>query len=163
MSADTVTLLHAVPRAKLESVLREGLRASSVFDTLDLAMRRGVVYCWLRQEDDKTHGRDPGYACVQVTVEVSRSRVAEMDFSSIAMMCRQGSGGKPQNAEVAALLVRVYELTSVPLSDYRPGMFWTPEVLVKGDIPAASITSMAKEDRQKEAEPANACDAIQRA
>ena len=50
------------------------------------------------------------------------------------MMYRQGSGGKPKNEKAARLLAEVYQVTSVPLSDYIEGMFWTPEVLVKGDI-----------------------------
>ena len=69
-----------------------------------------------------------------MTVDQDRCRVAEMDFAGIAMMYLQGSGGKPRNEEAARLLADVYRVTSVPLSDYTEGMFWTPEVLVKGDI-----------------------------
>jgi len=85
-------------------------------------------------------GNNADYAYVQATVDRSRCRVADMEFSSLAMMYLQGSGGRPGNTQAAALLAKLYELTSVPLSDYRGGMFCTPEVLVVGDIGAECIT-----------------------
>lgn len=139
MTSEKVRLLHSVPRANLESTLKEGLVASSAFDDLGLEMRRGVIYCWLRPEDDKMWGKNPDYAYLEVTVESFRCRVAEMDFASIALMYLQGQSGKPKNPEAAALLARLYEVTSVPLSEYCEGTLWTPEVLVKGDIPPEEI------------------------
>ena len=50
MSVTTANLLHSVPRDRLDHVLKEGLRATSSFDDLDLEMRRGVIYCWLRRQ-----------------------------------------------------------------------------------------------------------------
>ena len=103
-------------------------------------MRRDVVYCWLRKEDDKLFisGQRIDYVYVEVTVDQDRCRVAEMDFASIAMMYFQGSR-RPKNEEAAQLLAQVYQLTSVPLSDYVEGIFSTPEVLVKGDINPSCI------------------------
>jgi len=63
-----------------------------------------------------------------------------MNFASIAMIYRQGSGGKPKNEEAALLLAELYRITSVPLSDHALGMFWTSEVLVKGDLDPDCIT-----------------------
>ena len=142
MTAARVTLLHSVPRAAIKAVVRDGLKASSEFDDLGLAVRRGVVYCWLRREDDRMWGQNPDYVYVQVTVDSSRCRAADMDFSSIALMYRQGQGGRPRNAEAAALAAKLYEATSAPLTEYREGMFSTPEVLVKGDIAPEAITAL---------------------
>jgi len=123
-----------VHKPKFEAVLAEGLRATSDFDDLGLKLRQNVVYCWRHKEDDKMWGTNPDYVYVEATVGEDRCRVAEMDFASIALMYLQGSGGKPKNAEAARLLAQVYQLTSAPLSEYVEGVFWTPEVLVKGDI-----------------------------
>jgi hypothetical protein len=141
--ADFIRLLHAVPRAKLASVMQEGLRATSAFDDLGLELRRGVVYCWLRREDDKMWGRNAEYTYIQVTVERSRCQVADMEFSSLALMYLQGQGGKPRHAEAAKLLAQLYEVTTVPLREYREGMFFTPEVLVRGNIAPEHITVVA--------------------
>jgi len=146
MTAEKVKLLHSVPRANLESVLKEGLKASSSFDDFGLEMRRGVIYCWLHPEDDKMWGKNPDYAYLEVTVEPSRCRVAEMDFASIALMYLQGQNGKPKNPEAVALLAKLYEVTSVSLSEYREGILWTPEVLVKGDISPQDIALITKRD-----------------
>jgi hypothetical protein len=127
-------LLHSVHKSKIDGILREGLKAVSEFDNLGLDMRRGVVYCWLRREDDKMWGQRTDHVYIEVTVEEDRCHVAEMDFASIAMMYLQGSGGRPKNAEAACLLAEAYRVTSVPLSEYVEGMFSTPEALVKGDI-----------------------------
>jgi hypothetical protein len=129
-----IRLLHSTHRSNVDQVLRNGLKATSSFDDLGLEMRRGVVYCWLRKEDDKMWGQRADCVYVQVTVDQDRCRVADMDFISIAMMYLQGSKGKPKNEEAAQLLADLYRVTSVPLSEYTEGMFWTPEVLVKGDI-----------------------------
>ena len=134
-----VQLLHSVHKTNIDEVLENGLKADSEFDHLGLEMRRSVIYCWFRKEDDKMWGQRVDYVYVEVTVDEDRCRVAEMDFASIAMMYRQGSGGKPKNEEAARLQAEVYRVTSVSLSDYTEGMFWTPEVLVKGDIDADCI------------------------
>ena len=127
-------LLHSVHKSKIDGILREGLKAVSEFDNLGLDMRRGIVYCWLRREDDKMWGQRIDHVYIEAIVEEDRCHVAEMDFASIAMMYLQGSGGRPKNAEAARLLAETYRVTSVPLSEYVEGMFSTPEVLVKGDI-----------------------------
>ena len=134
-----VRLLHSVHESNIDSVLENGLKATSSFDDLSLEIRRGVVYCWLRKEDDKMWGKRTNHVYVEVLVDEGRCRVAEMDFASIAMMYLQGSGGRPRNEEAAHLLAEVYRVTSVPISDYTQGMFSTPEVLVKGDIDPHSI------------------------
>lgn len=38
------------------------------------------------------------------------------------------------------MLAELYRITSVPLSDHALGMFWTSEVLVKGDLDPDCIT-----------------------
>ena len=145
-----VQLFHSVPLTEVDAVLKEGLAASSAFDDLDLDMRQGVVFCWLCQEHDKMWGKNPDYVYLGVTVDQDRCRVAEMDFASIAMMYRQGSGGKPVNIEAARLLAELYQVTSVPLSEYQEGMLWTPEVLVKGDIePGCVRQAQALSDQQE--------------
>jgi len=144
MTTGKIELLHSVPCTSLESVLKEGLRASSNFDDLGLEMRRGVIYCWLRPEDDKMWGQNPDYAYLRVKADPSRCRVAEMDFASIALMYLQGQNGKPKNPKAVALLAQLYEVTSVPLSEYREGILWTPEVLVKGDISPQDIALISE-------------------
>jgi hypothetical protein len=132
-----VSLMHSVPRSRLAEVLQTGLRAGSEFADLGLEMRRGVIYCWLRREDDKmsSGGQRADHTYVEVTVDEERCTVADMEWSSLALMYLQGQGGKPRNPEASRLLGELYRATAVPLSEYRPGMFWTPEVLVKGDVP----------------------------
>lgn len=68
-------------------------------------------------------------------------------------------GGKTRNSEVASLLARAYDLTSVPLRTYRPGMFWTPEVLVTGDIGPAYVRTVPESAQQKNIEPSAAGEA----
>ena len=150
MAYSEIQLFHSVPLTEIHAVLKEGLTASSAFDDLDLDMRQGVVFCWLFQEHDKMWGKNPDHIYLEVTVDQIRCRVAEMDFASIAMMYRQGSGGKPVNLEAARLLAKLYQVTSVPLSEYQEGMLWTPEVLVKGDIePGCVRQAQALSDQQE--------------
>jgi hypothetical protein len=131
-----VQLLHSVHRSRLEEVLRTGIRAVSVFDDLGLDMRRGVVFCWLRQEDDKmsSGGQRPDHVYIEVKVDEERCDDADMDLFSIALMYLQGQGGKPQNLEASRFVAEAYRASAVPLSEYKSGVFFTPEVLVRGDI-----------------------------
>jgi len=132
----TVRLFHSVPTAVLPQVLAQGLRATSEFPDFDLVLRKGVVYCWLRPEDEKmsSGGQRPDHVYVEVEVEEDRCVVADMEWISLAITYAKGFGGRPKNAEAAKLLARLYEVTAVPLSQYVSGMFFTPEVLVRGDI-----------------------------
>ncbi len=145
-----VKLIHSVHRSALDEVLSNGLRASSAFADLGLEMRRDVIYCWLQREDDKmsSGGQRPDYIYLEVTVDQDRCVVADMDLASIAMMYHQGSGGKPKSLEASRLLAEAYRVTSVPLRDYTPGVFWTPEVLVKGDIAPDSVRIISGESRE---------------
>ena len=139
-----VKLLHSVHRSELDKVLEAGLKASSDFDDLGLEMRRDVVYCWLRREDDKmsSGGQRPDHVYLEVTVDEGRCLVAEMDLASVAMTYLQGSGGRPKNAEASRLIPEAYRVTAVPLLEYEPSMFWTPEVLVKGAISSDCIRAI---------------------
>ena len=139
---EQVVLYHRAPREHLHNILREGLRAESRFDDLGVEMLRNVVYCWRSTEDDKMWGRDPDRVYLEVTVDTDRCRVADMDIASVAMMYRQGLKRPPNAGQAARLLARVYEITSVPLADYVPGMFFTPEVLVSGDVAPSSVQVM---------------------
>ena len=139
--SNLIHLVHATRRATLHQVLKEGLRASSSFDDLSLDMRRGVVYCWLRIDDDKMHKGDDDYVYVEMAVEPERCIVADMEWSSMAMMYLHGQV-KPVNADASRLLAELYRVTSTALPAYRPGMFWTPEVLVKGDISPHAIKAL---------------------
>ena len=133
-----VRLVHSVSRSALASVLEHGLKAVHDYSCVDLEMRKNVVCCWLRKEDDRLRREDRTY--VEVTVEEGRCLVADMDIISLAMMYEPGSGSDApaipvrKNAEAARLLAEVYRITAVPLAEYREGMFGSPEVLVSGDI-----------------------------
>ncbi len=134
--AGQVKLVHAADESVAGTIPEAGLKAMSAFDDLDLEMRRCVVFCWLRKDDDKLSSaeRQEHRAYFEVSVHEDRCRVADMDLASVAMMYRQGTR-KPKNADQAArLLADAYRITSVPLAEYESGMFWTPEVLVRGDI-----------------------------
>jgi hypothetical protein len=82
---ESVILLHSVHKSRLAEVLRTGLHATSEFSDLGLEMRRGVIYCWLRKEDDKMSvaGQRADYTYVEVTVDKGRCAVADMDWSSL--------------------------------------------------------------------------------
>ncbi len=136
-----ISLLHSVPKAQLDGVLAHGLKAVSSFDDFGLEMRRGVVYCWLRAEDDRmsSGGQRSDYVYVEVTVDEERCLVADMDRISSAMTFAQGMGVQPRNLEAARLAAEIYRVTAVPLGQYTPGMFSTPEVLVKGDIAPTDV------------------------
>lgn len=131
-----VRLLHSIHKSKLAEALSAGLKAASEFPVLGLEMRRGVVYCWLDKADDRlgSGGQRADFVYLQVEVDQDRCLVADMDLITLAMMYHQGSGAKPKNPEASRLLAEAYRVTAVPLSEYTPGMFCTPEVLVRGDI-----------------------------
>jgi len=136
-----VRLLHSLRRDDLEQALAQGLKATSSFDEFGLDLRRGVVYCWLCKEHDKmsSGGQRPDHVYLEVTVAEDRCLVADMDWISAAMTYAQGAMGKPRNPEAARLAAELYRVTAVPLSQYTPEAFFTPEVLVKGDIAPESI------------------------
>ena len=79
-----------------------------------------------------------------VWVEPSRCLVADMDLIGLALMYKQGSSKTLQNNEATELLAQVYQITSLPLTSYD-GRFFTPEVLVKGNI-EPSLISILKEN-----------------
>jgi len=134
-----IELFHSTHKSNVESILKNGLRASSKFDSFGLDMRKGVVYCWLKKEHDKMWANNGDYVYLKVLVDEDRCRVADMEWISFAMTYRLGTL-KPKNEEAARLFAEIYRVTSVSISEYYEGLFYTPEVLVKGDISADNIS-----------------------
>ena len=132
MMGKRMKLIHSVHEAQLDDVLANGLRAESKFPDFGLEMRQGVIYCWLQAEDDKLHWPDGVY--LEVTVDQDRCLIADMEFISLAITYSRGFGARPANPEAARLFSEVYRVTSMPLDRYEQGMFFSPEVLVQGDI-----------------------------
>lgn len=133
-------LYHYTKRSNADRILNEGLKTSSSYEIFT-DLRKDVVFCWLSPNHQKIFNGDE--ICFEITVEDDRCTVAEMDYISLAMMYKYGGakyGGKniPVNEKACDLLVRLYEITALPICEYDDN-FFTPEVLVKGNIDTKDI------------------------
>ena len=133
-------LYHYTNRVNLDKILTEGLKASSKYESFT-ELRKDVVFCWISPNEQKIFSDDE--ICLELTIEDSRCTVAEMDYISFAMMYKYGGakyGGKnvPVNHKASDLFVQLYEATALPISNYDDN-FFTPEVLVKGNIDSQNI------------------------
>lgn len=133
-------LYHYTNTANLENILTDGLKASSKYESFT-ELRKDVVFCWLSPDDQKIFNNDE--ICLEITIDDSLCTVAEMDYISFAMMYKYGGGkygGKniPVNHKASDLFVQLYETTALPISDYNDN-FFTPEVLVKGNVSPQNI------------------------
>ena len=133
-------LYHYTKKENLDRILVEGLIASSRYESFT-ELRKNVVFCWLSPDSQKIFDDDS--MCLEITVDDNSCIVAEMDYISFAMMYKYGGakyGGKnvPVNLQAAELFVRLYEVTAIPIAEYADN-FFSPEVLVKGNIDAKYI------------------------
>lgn len=133
-------LYHYTKKENLDNILAEGLIASSRYESF-MELRKNVVFCWLYPDSQKIFDDDS--VCLEITVDENSCIVAEMDYISFAMMYKYGGakyGGKnvPVNLQAAELFVRLYEVTAIPIAEYADN-FFSPEVLVKGNIDAKYI------------------------
>lgn len=133
-------LYHYTKKENLDRILAEGLIASSRYESFT-ELRKNVVFCWLYPDSQKIFDDDS--VCLEITVDENSCIVAEMDYISFAMMYKYGGakyGGKnvPVNLQAAELFVRLYEVTAIPIAEYADN-FFSPEVLVKGNIDAKYI------------------------
>lgn len=133
-------LYHYTNKSNLDGILNEGLKANSRYEAFS-DLRKDVVFCWLSPKDQKIFADDE--ICLELVVEDRRCTVAEMDYISFAMMYKYGGakyGGKnlPVNHKASDLFVQLYETTALPISEYDNN-FFTPEVLVKGNVDVKNI------------------------
>lgn len=133
-------LYHYTKKENVDRILAEGLIASSGYEAFT-ELRQNVVFCWLSPDSQKLF--DDNSVCLELTVDDNSCIVAEMDYISFAMMYKYGGakyGGKnvPVNLQASELFVRLYEVTAVPINEYAAN-FFSPEVLVKGNIDAKYI------------------------
>lgn len=133
-------LYHYTKKENVDRILAEGLIASSGYEAFT-ELRQNVVFCWLSPDSQKVF--DDNSVCLELTVDDNSCIVAEMDYISFAMMYKYGGakyGGKnvPVNLQASELFVRLYEVTAVPINEYAAN-FFSPEVLVKGNIDAKYI------------------------
>ena len=133
-------LYHYTKKENVDRILAEGLIASSGYEAFT-ELRQNVVFCWLSPDSQKIF--DDNSVCLEITVDDNSCIVAEMDYISFAMMYKYGGakyGGKnvPVNLQASELFVRLYEVTAIPIAEYADN-FFSPEVLVKGNIDAKYI------------------------
>ncbi len=133
-------LYHYTDRENLDKILVEGLIASSRYETFT-ELRKDVVYCWLSPDGQQLFNDNE--VCLELTVDTDNCIVAEMDYISFAMMYKYGGakyGGKnlPVNLRASDLFIQLYEITALPIVEYADN-FFSPEVLVKGNIDAKHI------------------------
>ena len=133
-------LYHYTKKENLDRILAEGLIASSRYEAFT-ELRNNVVFCWLSPDSQKIF--DDNSVCLEITVDDNSCIVAEMDYISFAMMYKYGGakyGGKnvPVNLQASELFIQLYEVTAIPIAEYADN-FFSPEVLVKGNIEAKYI------------------------
>lgn len=138
-------LYHYTDKVSLEKILTEGLIASSKYESFT-EMRKNVIFAWLSPDHQKIF--DENSICLELTVESVFCTVAEMDYISFAMMYKYGGakyGGKnlPVNIKASELFVQLYETTAVPIAEYDDN-FFSPEVLIKGNVAAECIKIYAQ-------------------
>ena len=135
----TVDLFHYARVEDLDAISEEGLKPGARAIIVESALRASSVYAWLAPDFDVMgYSENPQYVCLRARVDTSRCRVAPMELIVAAYVNHIGRG-QPKNPDVAARLIAAYEKTAVPLYDYLPGMFRTPEVLAEGEISADDI------------------------
>ena len=134
-------LFHFTDAANKEDILKNGLKATTSYEIFT-RIRKNVVFCWLRKEDNKMAKENQ--VCFRINVDAKRCLVADMDYVSMAMMYKyspkgEGIAKKPINPKAEKLFVKLYEATAIRPCDYHDGMHFSPEVLVKGDIQLSDI------------------------
>ncbi len=132
---------HYTDKANLDSIMTQGLITTSSYESFT-HLRKDVVFCWLSPSDNKILSDDK--ICLEITVDENDCIVASMDYISFAMMYKYGganNGGMniPINVRASELFVKLYETTAIPLSQYKDGNLFSPEVLVKGSINPENI------------------------
>ena len=132
---------HYTDKANLDSIMTQGLITTSSYESFT-HLRKDVVFCWLSPSDNKILSDDK--ICLEITVDENDCIVASMDYISFAMMYKYGGakyGGMniPINETASVLFVKLYETTAIPLSQYKDGNLFSPEVLVKGNITPENI------------------------
>ena len=141
-----ITLYHYTNKNNVHKILHEGLIPLSQYEYFT-DLRKDVNYCWLSPDDQKISSNDD--VCLELSVEEDKCIVAEMDYISFAMMYKYGGkkfGGKniPVNQEASDLFIKLYKITSQPISNYEKDHYFTPEVLVKGTIQPENIKIYTK-------------------
>ena len=136
-----MVVYHYTSKSNLDSILKNGLKPTSRYETFT-KLRKDVVFCWLSPSDNKIFSEDA--VCLEVAVNENDCVVASMDYISLAMMYKYGGakyGGMniPVNERASSLCVELYEASAVPLSEYKEGQLFSPEVLVKGPIAPLNI------------------------
>lgn len=136
-----MTVYHYTDKSNLDSIMKNGLTATSKYEAFT-ELRKNVVFCWLSPSDNKIFSDNE--VCLEISVDEKNCIVASMDYISFAMMYKYGGakyGGMniPINEKASELFVKLYETTAIPLSQYKDGNLFSPEVLVKGNITPENI------------------------
>jgi hypothetical protein len=135
----TIDVFHYAREDDLDAISDEGIKPGSKSMPLESALRQKSVYAWFAPEFDVMgYNENPKYVCLRAKVDVSRCRVAPMEFA-VAAYVNQIGRRQPKNQEVATRLIAAYEKLAVPYDQHTFGMFRAPEILIDGEISADDI------------------------
>lgn len=135
----TIDLFHYARLEDLDAISEQGLKPGARTLIVDSVLRAHSVYAWLAPDYDVMgYSDNPQYVCLRVRVDEARCRVAPMELA-VAAYVNQIGRGQTKNPEIAARLVAAYERVAVPVSEYVPGLFRAPEVLIDGLVEADDI------------------------
>lgn len=136
---------HYSRKENLTDIFEIGLKANSSYSNLGTELRKNVVYAWLSPEHDVMgYINNPDYALLELDVDESRCLVSNMDYISSAYVNSKFNDKKGD--ETSAMMLRLYETSSISPLNYVLGHFRTPEILIQGDVKPSKIKLIQKSE-----------------
>ena len=137
---------HFTNKDNLNQILKEGLYALSGYNSLESKIRRESIYAWLIAEHD-TMGylENKNFVCLEIRTDYEKCIIANMDMISAAFVNFIGAGGQIKNIDLSKKLVKLYDNSTIKLSEYVNGLFRTPEVIIKEYISPEYIRVLSEE------------------
>jgi len=132
--SNNIFVYHFTKKQNITSILQNGLKHGTKYNTLDSQFRAGANYFYLTPSHDcMNYKNNNDYECLQISVDKNLCVVGNMDLISSAfynfMM-------EKKNASLYNYrkLVKMFDSTAVAYDFYETGYFRTPEAIIQNDI-----------------------------
>ena len=136
---NNVLIYHFTKKDNVESILQDGLKHGTKYNTLGSQLRINANYFWLSPAHDlMNYNNNEDYTCLQISINSDLCVVGNMDLISSAFVnfVMEKKNKALYNYKE---LVKQFDSSAVKYDFYKDGLFRAPEIIVQEKINPSAI------------------------
>jgi len=131
---NNVYVYHFTKKENVDSILHNGLKHGTKYNTLGSQLRIGANYFWFSPEHDLMNCKsNKDYECLQIYIDSNYCIIGNMDLISSAFVNFMLEK-KNESVYDYRKLVALFDSSAIKYDYYENGLFRAPEIIIQQEI-----------------------------